>query len=873
MSDETTTSSHGYRYRAFISYSSKDAAAARKLHKRLETYRIPRDLVGRPGRDEPVPKRLFPIFRDRDELPLSADLGATIQDALRASRYLIVLCSPYAAQSRWVNEEVRYFKSLGREDRILAIILAGEPNASDHPDTAATECFPPALRYRVDNEGHLTDQRTEPIGGDLRRGGDGWTRVFLKAVAGVTGLGFDAFARRESKRRRRRRIAESAVALIAIVAGLWTWDYNRLKVAYYANVTTRWGVPEGVGPLDAATRAGREFHYRIESSRRKIRRVLRVNSVATLRDDPENHHAAIREVHYREDGSVQQIDLHDHNGKLVMRKQFSALRETNRGQVHFIEFKQEHQDAPLAFAASIGSLEIGIGKDQAQKSDITVHRIEYRPDGRVAQITYLNAYRVNRANADGIFGQRFLYADGPLPARIENLTLGGTPQPDANGLLAIELVYNHLGDRIARSYLGLSDQPILGSLQFASAAVTRDRLGNAIQHAYFGVDRKPVLDKYGRQKLTRTFDDRGNKIEEAYFGVDEEAVLHSEWGLHKVTLRFDERGNKIEEAYFGVDGKPVLDSEWGLHKLTRRFDERGNEIEEAYFGVDEEAVLHSERGFHKLTRRFDERGNLIEQTSFGVDGKPTPNVNGYHKLTNVFDERGNLIEQTYFGGDGSPTFHDGYHKVTQAFDERGKMTEQTYFGVDGTPTLNTDGYHKYTNTFDERGNRIEQTYFGVDGMPVPSRYAVHQLMQAFDERGNEIEESYFGVDGEPTPYHGYHRIARAYDKRGNLIALSYFGVDGTPTLNTDGYHKFTNVFDERGNITEQTYFGVDGKPTLSANGFHKLTQAFDERGNMIEHGFFGVDGELLWRVVHSYDEMGAQTDVWYGPDGVRIPDS
>ena len=87
------------RYWAFISYSSKDAKVAKRLHKRIETYRIPRDLVGRPGRDEAVPRKLFPVFRDREELPLSSDLGASIEDALRASRYLIVLCSPHAARS------------------------------------------------------------------------------------------------------------------------------------------------------------------------------------------------------------------------------------------------------------------------------------------------------------------------------------------------------------------------------------------------------------------------------------------------------------------------------------------------------------------------------------------------------------------------------------------------------------------------------------------------------------------------------------------------------------------------------------------------------------------------------------------------------
>src|SRR6185436_18206202 len=157
-----------FKYWAFISYSSKDAAVATKLHRKLETYRIPRALVGRPGRDEPVPAKLFPIFRDRDELPLSADLGATIQDALRASRYLVVLCSPASAASRWVNEEIRYFKSLGREDRILAIILSGRPNASNSPSSATAECFSPALRYRVNASGELTPTRAEPIAGDVR---------------------------------------------------------------------------------------------------------------------------------------------------------------------------------------------------------------------------------------------------------------------------------------------------------------------------------------------------------------------------------------------------------------------------------------------------------------------------------------------------------------------------------------------------------------------------------------------------------------------------------------------------------------------------------------------------------------------------------
>jgi len=105
--------------------------------------------VGREERDFPVPKKIFPVFRDREELPTSADLSQQINLALRQSRYLIVICSPHAATSIWVNEEIKYFKALGRENQILAVIVDGEPNASDKPDSPLPECFPPALRYRL----------------------------------------------------------------------------------------------------------------------------------------------------------------------------------------------------------------------------------------------------------------------------------------------------------------------------------------------------------------------------------------------------------------------------------------------------------------------------------------------------------------------------------------------------------------------------------------------------------------------------------------------------------------------------------------------------------------------------------------------------
>jgi hypothetical protein len=134
----------------FHRYSRNDRSWASWLHQSLERYEVPRTLVGNPHpTGGTIPFRLFPIFKDREELATAATLSENISQALTSSRYLIVMCSPHAATSRWVNEEIRQFKQQGGWDRILSLIVAGEPNASVNSSAqdASRECFPPTLRF------------------------------------------------------------------------------------------------------------------------------------------------------------------------------------------------------------------------------------------------------------------------------------------------------------------------------------------------------------------------------------------------------------------------------------------------------------------------------------------------------------------------------------------------------------------------------------------------------------------------------------------------------------------------------------------------------------------------------------------------------
>lgn len=187
-SASSTTIPDGHRYDAFISYRhvEPDRSWAKWLHGALETYRVPRQLVA-----EGYPKRLTRVFRDEEELPANADLSSQITAALDESRFLIVVCSPRAVESRWVNAEVEHFRKLGRHDRILALLIEGEPAAS----------FPKALvEIRSSVVDAASDGTTstreviedvEPLAADVRpeRRLADFLTVLGRARAGV---GFDA---------------------------------------------------------------------------------------------------------------------------------------------------------------------------------------------------------------------------------------------------------------------------------------------------------------------------------------------------------------------------------------------------------------------------------------------------------------------------------------------------------------------------------------------------------------------------------------------------------------------------------------------------------------------------------------------------------
>jgi len=164
------------KYRAFISYSHADTNWAKWLHRALEGFTIDKELVGRESSTGTIPTALRPIFRDRDDFSAGHTLTEQTLAALDASAALIIICSQSSAKSPYVNEEIRLFKLRHPDRPLIPLIIAGKPGDRD------LECFPAALKFKLDTKGRITKRPIEVLAADAREEGDGKILALAKVI-------------------------------------------------------------------------------------------------------------------------------------------------------------------------------------------------------------------------------------------------------------------------------------------------------------------------------------------------------------------------------------------------------------------------------------------------------------------------------------------------------------------------------------------------------------------------------------------------------------------------------------------------------------------------------------------------------------------
>lgn len=212
-----------FKYDAFISYRhcELDKFVAENLHKILECYELPKSIKTKLNVQGRTFKR---IFRDQEELPLSSNLEDPIIEALKDSKYLIVICSPRLKDSLWCKKEIQTFKKLRGRKNILCVLVEGEPS----------ESFPEEVLYdekeTKDKNGKIKKEKilVEPLAADVR--GINKSEVLkkiklekLRLVASMYNIDYDDLKQRHKIRKQKRIIfASSLIACFCLFFALYT---------------------------------------------------------------------------------------------------------------------------------------------------------------------------------------------------------------------------------------------------------------------------------------------------------------------------------------------------------------------------------------------------------------------------------------------------------------------------------------------------------------------------------------------------------------------------------------------------------------------------------------------------------------------------
>lgn len=211
------------KYAAFISYrhGGIDEQVAIQIHKEIERYRLPKKIAREKGI-----KTLGKLFRDAEELRAASNLSEIIREAIRESEWLIVLCTRRYQESVWCMEEIEYFIELRGRERVIVVLIEGEPN----------ESFPKILT-EIEKDGKMV--HIEPLAVDVRGESDKEIVKNVKTekfrfLAQMLDVDYDDLRQRQRERQRRQIISVASAIFLGIstFAGVVMMKNIELDKAY-----------------------------------------------------------------------------------------------------------------------------------------------------------------------------------------------------------------------------------------------------------------------------------------------------------------------------------------------------------------------------------------------------------------------------------------------------------------------------------------------------------------------------------------------------------------------------------------------------------------------------------------------------------------
>ena len=701
----------------------------------------------------------------------------------------------------------------------------------------------------------------------------------------------------------------AAILILAIGAGVWYWDYNRLKIYYYKDYVEQWGIPQGIGEIDEDDAKHLNRMYLFEYRQNKLQRVAHVNSKGKLIEDGESERSD-RPIDmtftYREDGKISSVRATDRNGKVVYIKKYNE--NLNTATFHYDD---EHQTEKTLGASTIGYDRALLSEDN-QKGRISRYLIEYDANGYVSVLKYAGFKNVLVSDINNIYGKRYVRdAKGRV---IEEHYIGRDGNDFATrwGLGVKKFTYDANDNLIKVVYQTITGEPALDAEDgCAIFELKYDKIGNIVEAYHKSADGTLMIPKregYSFAGQLLKYDDNGFEIERTFLGEDGKPMIVAIVGFAKWLMEYDANGYLVKRSNYDIDGNLVLDKS-GVATYIYINDDRGNPIEQWYYDLKNELVEVADLLVCGQTIKYDDKGNIIQVLCYDKDKNLTTmnnntNIGFEHKYNNI----GLLIEEIYLGADLSPiNLNSGVARISYECDDKGNLTRLTNFDISGNIVpdemgvaiynyrydengnlttvehldknenlcFNSEGIAKRVSEYDANGFETARYFYGLDNnLIVPSSIGYAGWINKYDERGNIIEEKY--IDANKNLAKGSYIIKTKYDNYNNPIETAYFDKNLTPIINEEvGAHRVTTKYNSRNQEIELCYYGIDGKLKCNNNDFAIVQYTYDAFGNGIETSTFDENKKLTLRKDQPYAIQKNEYDVqgrvirqlYFGIDG------
>lgn len=714
---------------------------------------------------------------------------------------------------------------------------------------------------------------------------------------------------------------------VGICLGIFFWDYNRIKVRYYKDYTELWGVPVGIGRVSDSDQKHREYTFKFEYQKGKVRRVSTVNSHGNLDQISEselNDRYIDASFFYNNEGQIDYVMAYDQSGRCLYKLDYDANLRT-------AVFKQDDVFGTEK-TLSINTTD-AYNHDDTQRSNISRYKLTYDDKGRVIKREYAGFQNVDVVDEDMVHGILYTYdekdrvietafigLDGEVRGnkkglaiksreyndkddfvKITYLTSERTPSHDGNNVAVVTFEHDNYGNTVLEKYFDFNGNPVIRTDAYVHGhQYSYDKYGHRIKETNLGVDGNPSFTTSGYVSSLMDYDDNGYLAEIKFVDDNDNLVdVIGSVSYARYSLKNDLKGNPVETMGFDKNGSPI-ESTAGVWRIVYEYDSVGNQLGEIYFDKNNKPTRFN--GYQASTKlKYDKFNRPTEKAYFDESGNPTTCNNGFHKITFEYNSQGNIIKYSFFGKDHMPIKNsDRYAQMSLDYDEVGNVTSVKYFDEQGNLTMNSSGYATIENEYDSATNfRIMNNSFDTKGKHLEGRKF------KYDKRGNIIEVRFVDEDGKLSknsvvenyeyneidltvrtyytddngnmtnfPDAKYSQIKYEYDEHGNRTKTSYWDKDNKPSFNKEKTHIIIKNYDAMDNLIYWKALDVNGNPNKSDSNYTEVKYAYDNRGNQIEFTIFdgfgkAINGDDGWhKQVNTYNNRNqTETEAYYDVNG------